>query len=131
MVPIASAVATLEPQIAANSVQATTATSPGGCELHQRLRDAAKAHEGRHHHEQRQRHEGRRVELIDDELGGADEGLTGREKHRAGAESKHQEYRHAGRRQRDEEREKAGHRGGSIDIRALVRAGMRRQEILA
>jgi hypothetical protein len=70
MVPIARAVATDEPDIAANSVQATTVTSG---DVNQRLGNAAVAHEGGRHNEQRQRHQCRRIQMIDDDLRDTDQ----------------------------------------------------------
>ena len=68
MVPIASAVATDDPEIAANSAHDTTATKPSEPftppnqavdRIDERPRDATAAHECRGHDEQRQRHQGR------------------------------------------------------------------------
>ena len=59
------------------SKRSRKSAEPGRGQIDQRVGDAAEPHECRRHHEQRQRHQGRRVELIDDELGGADQRLTG------------------------------------------------------
>ena len=95
---------------------------PGGGQIDQRLGDAAEAHEGRRHHEQRQRHQGRRVELVDDELRGADQRLAGAANMApAQSPSTRKIGMPAASRPKNSD-EEAGHGGGSIDARQLMAA---------
>jgi hypothetical protein len=114
MVPIASAVATLEPHRREQRARhhgdeaerTPDAAEPGGRDIDQRLGDAAGAHEGRRHHEQRQRHKGRRVELVDHHLRRADQRLAGVDVQNAGAHPEHQEDRHSRGEQPEEQQQK-------------------------
>jgi hypothetical protein len=82
---------------------------PGRGEIDERMGNAAETHEGCGHHEERQRHQGRRVQLVDDELGCSHQRLAGQHEHGAGAQPEHQEHRHSRRKEAGKERQEARH----------------------
>ena len=120
IVPMARAVATLEPQIAANMAQADHAddaqpaadvADPGRCHVDQCLGDAAALHERCRHDEEGNGQQGRRVELVQHLLGDADQRLALDGEHRAGGNAQHQPDRQAHAEQDEEDGGKyLGHR---------------------
>jgi hypothetical protein len=103
--------------------RAAYAAEPSRRQIDERLGDATEPHEGGGHDEKRQGHQGRRVELVDDELRHADQGLIGEIVERRRANPEDEKDRRSGHEQAEKqsEEQEAPHERRRADATAWCR----------